>query len=48
MHADDFLPHKVEWRAGEPEGDELMDEHENYCSVPETIFGQEGECVGVV
>ena len=48
VEADELLPHEVERRAGEAEGDELVDEHEDHGGVAEAGAREEGEGVGVV
>ncbi|KAG6511906.1 hypothetical protein ZIOFF_029985 [Zingiber officinale] len=44
---DDLLPHEVERRAGEAEGDELVDQHQDHRRVPPPRLRQQGERVGV-
>ena len=47
VHADGLLPDEVERRAGEAEGDELVDEHENHRRVAESRLRQQREGVRV-
>ena len=48
VDADGLLPHEVERRAGEAEGDELVDEHEHHRGVAPRRPRQQREGVGVV
>lgn len=47
VHSDHLLPHEVERGAGEAEGDELVDEHEDDGGVPPPGPWQQREGVGV-
>ncbi|RWW03701.1 hypothetical protein GW17_00033112 [Ensete ventricosum] len=47
MHSDHLLPHEVQRGAGEAEGDELVDQHQDDGGVPPPRLGQQREGVGV-
>ena len=47
VHPDHLLPHEVERGAGEAEGDELVDQHQDDGGVPPPRLGQQREGVGV-
>ncbi|URD82061.1 C-terminal domain phosphatase-like [Musa troglodytarum] len=47
VHSDRLLPHEVQRGAGEAEGDELVDQHQDDGGVPPPRLGQQREGVGV-